>query len=185
MVRKIVLALVLAAPAAGCHHEPKPHHPVEGELPPLPPASGTAVGYLVDASGELKLSDEQLGKLKDIDASLAARQAGIDVQLRQIERPTEEEQEAPPKPGERGHHRARNNAPGANTMTNADAAKLHDMHRANDRDALKRAFALLDDTQKKTAVRILEERGVEAPGAVQKQAPDTSDEGTPLPGMEP
>ena len=182
MLRRLV---VLVALTAACHHEPKPHHPAEGELPPLPPASGTAVGYLVDASGELKLDETQLTKLKEIDASLAARNASIDTQLRQIERPTEEEPEPQQKGPDQRPHRPRNNAPGQNITTNADAAKLHDMHRANDRDALKRAFALLDDTQKKTATRILEERGVEVPGAAAKEPSAGTDDGTPMPGMEP
>ena len=40
---------------------------------PLPPASGTAIGYLIDAQGDLKLRDDQLTKLHQIDDSLAAR----------------------------------------------------------------------------------------------------------------
>jgi len=77
-----VLAAALAACAAlgtGCNHEARPAPLVEpDEHPPLPPASGTPIGYLVDASGELALSDEQLTKLKAIDDDLANRLATLD-----------------------------------------------------------------------------------------------------------
>src|ERR1041385_167995 len=87
--------LALALIALGCHHDPQPEHPKPGELPPLPPASGTPIGYLIDSAGDIKLRDDQLDKLKSIDASLAARDAEIDTQLRQLERPEEEEQLSP------------------------------------------------------------------------------------------
>jgi hypothetical protein len=69
---------------ACCHSDPQPMHPKPGDLPPLPPASGTPIGYLIDAQADLQLRDEQLTQLKQIDTSLAARDAEIDTQLRQI-----------------------------------------------------------------------------------------------------
>ena len=54
--------------------EPDPH-------PPLPPASGTPIGYLVDAT-ELQLADDQLTKLRAIDDDLAGKLAALDGQLR-------------------------------------------------------------------------------------------------------
>ena len=54
--------------------EPDPH-------PPLPPASGTPIGYLVDAT-ELQLTDDQLTKLRAIDDDLAGKLAALDGQLR-------------------------------------------------------------------------------------------------------
>jgi hypothetical protein len=170
----LVVGLLLA-----CHHEPKPYHPKDGELPPLPPASGTPVGYLIDAASDLKLRDDQISKLKDIDASLAARNASIDTQLRQIERP--EEEESPQQRGGRAPKR-HNNAPGAQIKTSGDANKLHDAHKANDREALKAAFALLDPTQQEAARRLIEDHGFEAPGS-QKKVQRNDDDGTPaLPG---
>jgi hypothetical protein len=176
-MRKTILlaALVLAG---ACHSEPTPMHAQPGDLPPLPPASGTPVGYLIDSADQLKLHDDQLQKLKDIDASLAARDASIDTQLRQIEKPAEDE-EPPPKPGEkRPHH---NNAPGASAPTSADANKLHNIRNTNDQEALKKAFAILDADQQTTAKHILEDRGIVV-GAKQKKGDATSDDGTPLPG---
>jgi hypothetical protein len=181
---RFALAFVLAV-AAGCHHDPQPTHPAAGELPPLPPASGTPVGYLIDSSSELKLRDDQLTKLKDLDASLSAKNADLDVQLRQIEKP-EEEEDPTPQEQKAGKKRARHNhAPGAAMQTNGDAAKLHELHNANDRDALKQAWAILDAEQQSAAKKILEDRGVEVPGTAKKaSAPDES-AGKPVPGLEP
>src|SRR5262245_32076012 len=132
-MRMILLACVLAA--AGCHHDPKPMQPKEGELPPLPPASGTTIGYLVDNATQLKLRDEQLTRLKEIDASLAARNDQLDTQLRMAEKPDDEQQEKGKPPPRH------NNAPGAQVKTSPEAAKLRDAKAANDRDALVKAFA--------------------------------------------
>ncbi|MEO6771899.1 MAG: hypothetical protein ABI467_02625 [Kofleriaceae bacterium] len=176
-----VLALALAA----CHSDPQPAHPAAGELPPLPPASGTPVGYLIDSSGDLNLRDDQLQKLKDIDSSLAAQNADIDVQLRQIEKP-EPEEELTPQQQKQGMKRDRqNHAPGASVITNSDAAKLHQMHAANDKAAIKQAWALLDATQQPIARKILEDRGVEVPNAPKQHATHDDSAGQPLPGMEP
>ncbi len=79
MLRTFLLAAGIAL--VGCHHDPKPMTPKEGELPPLPPASGTAVGYLVDNALTLKLRPDQLDKLEEIDTSLAARNDSIDTRL--------------------------------------------------------------------------------------------------------
>lgn len=154
--------------------------PGEGELPPLPPASGTAVGYLVDSAKTLELRTEQLEKLKQIDASLAARNDVLDTQLRAIERPDEEQAEkgAPPP--------RHNNAPGAQIKTTPDAAKLHAAKKANDKDALDKAFALLDPPQVEKARKLLDERGISTPGGGKQPIgkepppPKQSEDGVPL-----
>ncbi|MBS1118370.1 MAG: hypothetical protein H6Q90_598 [Deltaproteobacteria bacterium] len=148
--------------------------PKEGELPPLPPASGTAVGYLVDSAAQLKLRDDQLAKLKQIDASLSARNDSLDTQLRVIEKPDEEQAEKGKPPPRH------NNAPGAQVKTTTDAGKLHDAKKANDRDALTKAFALLDPDQQVMARKLLDERGVTAPGSAAPEPPHTGDDGVPL-----
>jgi hypothetical protein len=174
-----VLFALIAAPVAACHHDSAPAHPKAGDLPPLPPASGTPLGYLIDAQSELKLNDDQLGKLKELDQSLAARDAEIDTQLRQVERPEEE----PPTP--KGQKRPRhNNAPGASGKPSGDAAKLHAIRDSQDHDALKKAWVILDKDQQGIAAKILGDHDVEVPGQKRLQAP-TTDEGTPVPGMEP
>lgn len=175
------LGLIAALVVTGaCKKDPPIMQPKEGELPPLPPASGTAVGYLIDNASQLKLRDDQLSKLKDIDTSLAARNDAIDTQLRAIEKPDEE-------PAAKGQPPPRhNNAPGAQIKTTPDAAKLHEAKKANDKDALERAFALLDPDQKEMARRLLDERGIVAPGSTKpakeprQGEPQTSETGVPL-----
>jgi hypothetical protein len=174
---RVLFALLLAL--AACHTDTAPAHPKAGDLPPLPPASGTPVGYLVDSQHDLKLRDDQLKQLQDIDQSLAARDAEIDTQLRSLEKPEEEE---PTPKGEKP--RRHNNAPGAAGKPQGDAAKLHQMRDSNDRDAIRKAWALLDKDQQDIAAKILLDHDVEVPGH-KKQAAPTTDEGTPLPGMEP
>ena len=148
--------------------------PRDGELPPLPPASGTAIGYLVDSARQLDLKDEQLKRLKEIDASLAARNDVIDTQLRVIEKPDVEHAEkgAPPP--------RHNNAPGAQIKTTPDATKLHNAKKANDKEALDRAFAVLDPAQQDKARRLLDERGIQVGGAKPKDPPKQTEDGVPL-----
>ena len=167
--------LLVAGLLGGCpHRDPTPMKPKDGELPPLPPASGTAVGYLVDSATQLKLRDEQLTKLKEIDASLSARNDSIDTQLRVIEKPDDEQSEKGKPPPRH------NNAPGAQVKTTRDAAKLHEAKKANDKEALDKAFALLDPDQQELARKLLDERGVAAPGTKPKQTSRGSDDGVPL-----
>lgn len=173
---RCVSSLLLAAGLglAGCHKEPKVMSPSEGELPPLPPASGTAVGYLVDNAGPLKLTEDQLAQLKRIDTSLAARNDTLDTQIRSIERPDEE-------PAQKGAPPPRhNNAPGAQIKTTPDAAKLHEARAENDREALSKAFALLDAEQQELARRLLDDRGISAPGSAKKEATRNPEDGVPL-----
>jgi len=171
--------------AAACHHEPDTMHPKPGDLPPLPPASGTPIGYLIDAAGDLGLRPDQLDHLKQIDASLAARDAEIDTQLRQLERPEEDEQPSPQQRKAGMKAPRHNNAPGAQVVSKGDAGKLHKMRDANDRDALKQAWALLDDGQQTGAKKILQDRGVGVPGESKKNDQPDPDDGRPVPGLEP
>jgi hypothetical protein len=166
---------ILAFALAACHSDPQPLHPKPGELPPLPPASGTPVGYLIDAAGDLHLRNDQVDKLKEIDASLAAQDAEIDTQLRQLEKPDTEGEE--PQKGQTAPTKRHNHAPGAMIKTNADAGKLHARRTANDRDALARAFVLLDEAQQTQARKILDDRGIEAPGGPTKKASSQPDSG--------
>jgi hypothetical protein len=174
MLRAVLCALLVLA---ACRHDgdPAPLHPRDGELPPLPPSSGTPVGYLIDNASQLDLHDDQLARLKQIDQSLAAQNDEIDTQLRMIEKPDDEPQAAPGQPPRR-----HNNAPGAQIKTTADAAKLHEAHRTNDDEALRKAFAVLDPPQQATARRLLEDRGVAAPGGAAKPRRDP-ESGAPLP----
>lgn len=172
MLRLLLLAGGLAL--AGCHNEPKPMSPAAGELPPLPPASGTPIGYLIDNAAVLKLDDAQLGKLKEIDVSLAARNDSIDTQLRALIRPDEQ-------PAEKGQPPPRhNNAPGAQVKVTGDAGKLQEARSANDKEALQRAFAVLEPDQQATARRLLDDRGIASPGSTPKPPVRSADDGDPL-----
>jgi hypothetical protein len=176
MLRAVLCALLLLT---ACRKEidPTPSHPQQGaDAPPLPPASGTPIGYLVDSASQLGLRDDQLTQLKQIDDSLAALDAGIDAQLRGIEKP--EEDPEVPKGAPPPRH---NNAPGAQVKTTPDAQKLHSARKSNDFEALQKAFALLDPGQQAAARKLLEDRGIAAPGSDVKPPKHDSDDGTPLP----
>jgi len=174
MLRAALCALLILA-ACQRDSDPPPMHPKEGELPPLPPSSGTPVGYLVDSAGQLNLSGDQLAKLKDIDRSLSARDEEIDTQLRLIEKP-----EADPERGKGEPPARHNNAPGAQIKTTADAAKLHQARKTNDDEAIQKAFALLDPAQQTAARKLLEDRGVAAPGSKLEAPRRDPDDGVPL-----
>ena len=130
-------------------------------MAPLPPASGTPVGYLLDNAGQLKLNSEQIDKLEKIDNSLSARNDALDTQLREIEKPEEEE---PPDKNAPPPVRPRNMAPGAAPMrTTIDASKLHEARTAGNTEALEKAFALLDAGQQLEARKLLGARGIASP----------------------
>jgi len=173
MLRAMLFSLLVLA---GCRHDtdPPPMQPKEGELPPLPPSSGTPVGYLLDNAAQLKLRDDQFTQLQAIDKSLSVRDDEIDTQLRLIEKPDEEQVEKGQPPARH------NNAPGAQVRTTPDAGKLHAARKSNDFEALQKAFALLDADQQKTARAVLEERGVTAPGSEVKKPTRSADDGEPL-----
>lgn len=173
MPRTLLLALLVLA---ACRHDndPPPLHPSEtasASLPPLPPASGTPIGFLLDSASELKLSVDQLRQLKDIDDSLAVHNTEIDNQLRVLEKP-----EAGPDEGGR-----KNNAPGAGVKPTADGERLRNARNANTIAALKKAFALLDATQLAAARKLLEDRAVITPGNEARPQPRTGDDGAPVP----
>lgn len=174
MFRAVFVALVLLA---GCHHDsdPPPMQPKDGEMPPLPPSTGTPIGYLIDSASSLALTDDQITKLKDIDKRLGVRDEEIDTQLRMIEKPADD---PPPQQGQPFH--LHNNAPGAQIKTNPDAARLHKMRAENDNDALTKAFAMLTPEQQTKARKVLEDRGVPPPGAKPKAEPHGDEDGTPL-----
>lgn len=77
---RAALGLALAA-ALACSHDARPTVQPD-DHPPLPPASGTPIGYLIDDASELALRDDQLTKLKAIDDELSDRLAVLDSQQR-------------------------------------------------------------------------------------------------------
>ena len=155
---RAILCAVLVLTACRKQIDPDPEHPQEA--PPLPPASGTPVGYLVDNASQLNLREDQLARLQDIDRGLSARDDEIETQIRLIEKPAEDPEV--PKGAPPPRH---NNAPGAQVRTTPDAEKLREARRANDDDALRKAFAILDPAQQAAARKLLEDRGITPPGA--------------------
>jgi len=143
--------------------------------PPLPPASGTPVGYLVDNATQLNLREDQLAKLQEIDRSLSARDDEIETQLRLIEKPAEDPEV--PKGAPPPRH---NNAPGAQVKTTPDAAKLREARKSSDDAALRKAFAILDPAQQTAARKLLEDRGITPPGADAKPPQHDPTDGKPL-----
>ena len=167
--------MLLALSVGACHQETKPIM-VPGEVQPLPPASGTPIGYLLDNAGTLKLDGDQREKLQAIDTSLSARNDALDTQIREIEKP-EDEQEEPRKKGD-PPPKPKNMAPGAQLVhTTADSSKLHAAKSANNEDALKKAFAILDATQQAAARKLLDDRGIASPGGAAMPPPKTEDNG--------
>lgn len=181
MLRMMWLTLALStAGLVACQHETKPIM-APGEVQPLPPASGTPIGYILDNATQLKLDGDQQEKLRAIDGSLAIRNDAIETQLREIEQPEgdpeepRKKNEPPPKP--------KNMAPGVQPVhTTADSSKLHAAKTANNEDALQKAFALLDPAQQTAARKLLDERGISSPGGSAKQPPPRNEDngGVPL-----
>ena len=94
----IVIAVALGALGGfalgtGCSREAKPVVQPDDSPPPLPPASGSPIGFLVD-DARLRLSDDQLAKLKDIDRDLAEKLSDLDG----IERNTVPDNRPPSEP---------------------------------------------------------------------------------------
>lgn len=178
---RILIALALMA--TGCKEKQEVIEP--SGPPPLPPASGTAIGYLVDASADLQLTPEQSAKMQRIDDRLAAQNGPLDTQLREIEKPMPAE-ELSPQQMKAGEREARyDNAPGKSTIVTSDSQKLRKMRDDNERAAIEKALAMLSPEQVETAKRILRDRGVTIPGEKSQGAARSSDDGQPLPGMEP
>ena len=173
--------LALLVVAACSHHDaPAPVEPAG--TPPLPPASGTPIGYLIDDATELHLTDDQVTKLRDIDTSLAAELEVIDSQVRQANRPAapDPSQQQPRRGGGRhggmggmggsmgggsmgggggqsgGHHRGSGAGSGsASPARAANLDKLTEQRTADVRDALHRVFELLDTGQQVAAKKVL------------------------------
>lgn len=178
---------------AACHHDPAPATPADpSDKPPLPPASGTPIGFLIDGAGDLHLRDDQVAKLREIDTSLAAQLEVIDSQTRAANKPAEEAASPAPSgggrhgggrhggmggmggggmggssgmggPGGGGHHK-RGGGAGAGSGAPSNAAmvsRLVDERTADVKDALERAFALLDPAQQVGAKKVLTDHDVD------------------------
>jgi hypothetical protein len=181
----LVAAVVLCSfeLGLGCSHDPKPAVVEPAGPPPLPPASGTPVGYLVDDASELKLTDDQLTRLKTIDEELAAKLGTLDAQLHS---PSAAAGSGQPRGrrrggggggggfrgggGRRGGMRGGGAGSGAGSgsaaprsgAASADTVNRITEDRAADvRDAIDRALAVMDVVQRVIAKRVLTDHGVD------------------------
>lgn len=180
-----LLAVALAALAgaeagAACSRDTAPAIQPVGpeEPPPLPPASGSPIGFLLDDS-RLSLRDDQRTQLHAIDGELAGKLLYLESVLRNTGSTT-----APAEDSHRGGiNFGASRAEGSNVQgvggqdnggpdggarsaqiaaDNAAARKRVPEVRAHDvRDAIARAFAVLDPPQRDLARKILVERGVD------------------------
>src|ERR1041385_6069496 len=210
-----VLAVALAVPGGlgfqlGCGH-PAPRTPADpvvdpDEHPPLPPASGTPIGFLVDDPGALMLTDDQLSKLRGINDQLATQLAVDDGDM--SPEPVEQKKDdnkgrglgfhaGGSQEGFGGYTGGFPNAP--RTAGNTDdnnggtrqyvipAATVNKVYRARAghiRDAIKRALALLDAGQQATAKSMLVDHGVNPDtGEVQTSEPGAKALEEPKPGQ--
>ena len=179
---ELVTAVALAG--LGCSHEARPAVAPE-EHAPLPPASGSPIGYLVDDAGELKLSDGQLAGLRQIDDELGTKLAASETALRTPDPvATDNRSDAPRGLGFRaGGGRAtvddhgmplvqpvrggatgfpsENAQPRQYVISGATIDGVYWDRARDTRDAIRRALALLDDAQRTIAQRVLTEHGVD------------------------
>ncbi len=158
---------------AGCGHDAKPVVQPD-DHPPLP--EGTPIGYLIDDATELQLRDEQVTKLKEIDADLAARLDVLDAK-QHGGHPAAAASSAPAaggrhrSGGRRGGMRRGGAGGGSGSAAGRPTAGFADTaadanrkteERADDvREAIERAFAVLDPAQQPIAKRVLSDHGVE------------------------
>jgi hypothetical protein len=167
-MHRVLVAVALIA----CHNDSISHP----DIPPLPPASGTPVGYLVDSAADLKLSDTQVASLKDIDSNLSGQLDIIDMRLKAAGKPASAGSgSASPRrqpggfqmAGGRRGRRQRNPQAGSGAGSGSAAprspaiAQLENERENDVRDAISRALDLLDATQRKAAVAIFNDRGLD------------------------
>jgi hypothetical protein len=190
LAMKVGAFLLAALVALDCHHDAEPAHPEPTETPPLPPASGTPIGFLIDGAYDLKLTDDQIDRLREIDVSLAAQLEVVENQTRVARKPPSEQSSAPnggmrgggmrgggmrgggmggmgggPRGatgGNAGRHRSSGQAgSGSNPQYAPSGGALNEEQARDVRDAIQRALALLNPTQQEAAKKLLEDRGVD------------------------
>jgi hypothetical protein len=179
-----LLAFLLAI--ASCHHE-TPAKPQPGETPPLPPASGTPIGYLLDARTSLALRDDQVAKLQELDTTLSGRLETIDAQLRVHAQPRPT---AGPVPTRGGSHRRRRIATGSGAGSGTPrpaptggGSRLAQERAATVREGVQQALAVLDPDQQVAARKLLAEHDFDV--AAPTTTPPTNDDDAGSDGDEP
>jgi len=158
-MKRLLLVFVLA-----CGGSSSPPAQTPADRPPLPPASGTPIGYLIDDASELHLRDDQLTQLRALDTQLAADLDAIDTRMRAAQ-PQQPAQQAQPQMGGGRHRGRRGRGPQqqrpASTGDPGAADKLTEQRRADVKDALARAFTILDENQQAPAKKLLQDHDVD------------------------
>jgi len=173
MVHRQVLLLLGSAFAlgvlSGCGSPARSTDLVEPAEHPLPPASGTPIGILIDESAALTLRPEQLDELREIDRSLATRNDEIEMELRSL---TPKQAAAPRgKPGGPVKRKKKDEVGGTHRrIVHAPGTKgsLLEERDENIREAIQEALDALDPEQRATAEKLLVERGAYATTSTSK-----------------
>jgi hypothetical protein len=167
--------------ASACHHDSPAVSLAPGEHAPLPPASGTPIGYLIDAAVDLKLTEDQLSKLRELDGALSAEIEEIDTQMRGTGGASQGSAAGAFAGGGRGRrggmggmgamggggrHRRGGGGQGSGSGSaggalSANMSRLTEARAADVRDALQRAMVVLDPGQQEAAKKLLDDRGVD------------------------
>ena len=179
-MKRLLLAFVLA-----CGGSSSPPAQTPADKPPLPPASGTPIGYLIDDASELHLRDDQLTQLRQLDTQLAADLDAIDTRIRAAQ---PSQPQAQPQMGGMGggrHRGGRGRRGGAQQAQHAAstgdpgaADKLTEQRRADVKDALAKAFVILDESQQAPAKKLLQDHDVDLDDAPPAREPDSGGEGS-------
>lgn len=164
----------------GCSREAKPAAQPSAQAP-LPPSAGTPIGHLVDNAAELKLSEDQLRKLRTINDDLAVQLAGDDSELHPERVATPAQEQTGRGLGFRATGRtsegagggvggfpskssggnAADGTPSREIIIPASTTNYVYQQRAHHvRDAIRRALELLDAEQQAIARRLLTDHGV-------------------------
>ncbi len=188
-LRRLALAIVVVAGCRSASSDPIIiEEPVER---PLPPASGTPIGILLDERVKLELRADQIEKLHEIDERLATRNAQLDSELRELDRPPELPAGSQGGPGMRGRGGGGGGGMGGPPMGGGGGGprggggpggkgprggrppgghgdpgtrgRLLEERSTNVRDAITRALDILDSPQRSVAMQILDEHGAADP----------------------
>lgn len=177
-MKALLLGIALAA---GCHHEEPPPKLEPGEKQPLPPSSGTPIGFLIDDASDLSLTPDQLAQLQGIDLGLQARLESLD---KSAPRPQPAQGQTPPmgRHGGRGggRHRQQQQPPpqqAGSGSAGPQIAQQSDAKRAEVKDAIGKALAILDVPQRVLARKVLAEHDVDWDDAAQKPSMPTAVDG--------
>ncbi len=173
-MRRIALGLV-AWLALACHHDQPPPQSEPGKTP-LPSASGTPIGYLIEAAAPLNLRDEQIVRLHEIDDALSVDLARMDGKTAHHASAGSGSGSAAPSTGGRGRgggfrmtggrgggrrRGGMGNIPPASGSASAAPAAAGQDRATRVREAIRDAFSVLGPEQQPAAKKVLAEHDID------------------------